>query len=90
MHLAGTIEITTDDGKASFTQDITFVITDIRPLLDGKPGSEDADRSKMKVTLMSPDADIRVYEIDITIEEVDIYRKVLRFDDMVGFSLVES
>lgn len=84
MYIKGTVTVKSDD-NSSFEQDLIYVITDIRPSKDGKPGSEEADEEKMKVTLMSPDGKVAVITMGIENDERKAYANIIAEGEFDGF-----
>ncbi|HDC4342793.1 TPA: hypothetical protein O8L42_003752 [Klebsiella quasipneumoniae] len=87
MYLTGKIDELRTDGV--YLREVNFSIVEIRPSADGKPGSEDADPDKMKVTFMSSDGDIRVVEMDNANDTQLIYEQAAQSGSFDGFTIFE-
>lgn len=87
MYLTGKIDELRTDGV--YLREVNFSIVEIRPAADGKPGSENADPNKMKVTFMSPSGDVRIVEVANTNDTRLIYEQAVQSGSFDGFTIFE-
>ena len=87
MYLAGNIDEPIPGGV--YLREVNFSIVEIRPAADGKPGSENADPNKMKVTFMSPSGDVRIVEVANTNDTRTIYEQAIKSGKFNDFSIIE-